>query len=183
MLSSVEAALCDHFGQSPERASVSFLGVEPIQVLRFEANRFTTLVTLGMARRPMTNADATVLSDSGPRAELLLQLRGNPDLAWKQLALLAAAPVVEGVVYSAGMTVDLGSALAPESVCTGGVVTESDVAAIHTPGGVVNILRLLPATSTELAWSRVRGSAALIERWSEQGTDLCELTRVAVGLE
>jgi len=32
----VERAFCDHFGhRRPSRASVSFLGVEPIEVLRF----------------------------------------------------------------------------------------------------------------------------------------------------
>jgi hypothetical protein len=46
----------------------------------------------------------------------------------------------------------------------------------------VQLLRLLPATSSELAWSRVRGTAALRERWQQYGTDLLNLTRAEVDL-
>lgn len=179
--------MVEHFGQRPQRASVSFLGVEPIEVLRFEPiPGERAYVTLGMARRPMTGADAEVLTADGPRAELLLQVTdsgGLHDDLWRRLAVLAAAPAVEGVVYRPGMTVDLGTPLVPSAACTGVVIGESVVDAVLTPAGEVAVLEVVPATSTELAWARVRGSAALRERWQETGTDLRNLTRTSVPLD
>jgi hypothetical protein len=183
VLGEVFAALVEVFGTEPDRASVSFVGVEPIEVLRFDTGALVTLVTLGMARRAMTASDSMVLTEEGPRAELLLQLRGHAGEAWQRLAVLAAAPVVEGVVYSSGMTVDLGTPLNAQSRCTGGVVVESAVPSISTSIGSVDVLRVLPATSSELAWARVRGSAALTERWDERGTELLDLLRAEVELD
>src|SRR5437764_13038837 len=72
VLTAVEAALVDHFGHRPARASVSFVGVDPIEVLRFEPiPGERAYVSLGMARHPMTGAAASVLAENGPRAELL----------------------------------------------------------------------------------------------------------------
>ena len=45
------------------------------------------------------------------------------------------------------------------------------------------ILLAPPATQNELAWSRVRGSAALHERWIERDTDLLDLARAGVDLD
>jgi hypothetical protein len=181
----VDQALREHFGQTPTRASVSFLGVEPIEVLRFDtAPGERAYVSLGMSRRPMTAASEVVTSADGPRAELLLRVQnadGYPD-SWRQLAVLAAAPAVEGIVYAPGMTVDLGQPLATGSRCTGGVIGESALPPIDTPAGPVGIMQLLPATSTELAWCRVHGAAALQERWVAQGVALLDLGRRAADL-
>jgi len=108
---------------------------------------------------------------------------GQHDGVWRLLAVLAASPAVEGVVYTAGMTVDLGQPLASGSRCTGGVLAESALAAIETPEGTVAVLQVLPATSTELAWCRVHGTAALRERWATEQVDLLDLARRAVALE
>ena len=187
VLETVEAALVEHFAHQPQRASVSFVGVDPIDVLRFEPiPGERAYVSLGMARHPMTGADESVRAADGPRAELLLQVRdpaGAYTEVWRRLAVLAAAPAVEGVVYVPGMSVDLGEPWAPGSLCTGVVVTESAVSAVHTSAGRVAILQTSPATSTELAWCRVRGSAALLERWSRAGTDLLDLARPPVRLD
>ena len=181
VLTVVEAELVDHFGHRPQRASVSFVGVDPVEVLRFEPiPGERAYVSLGMSRHPMTGAEADVLSVDGPRAELMLHLNDPADeLAevWRKLAVLAAAPAVEGVVYAPGMSVDLGEPLAHGSACTGVVVVESPLDSIPTPGGPVDVLQVLPATSTELGWCRVRGSAALRERWAEQGIDGLDLRR------
>jgi hypothetical protein len=96
--------------------------------------------------------------------------------------MLAAAPIVEGVVYRAKMTVEIGAPLVAGSTCVGVVLTESPLPAIDTPAGPVAILQSVPATQTELAWCRVRGSALLTARWRERGTDLLDLSRSAVAL-
>jgi len=148
----VEQALCEHFGQRPSRASVSFLGVDPIEVLRFEPiPGERAYLSLGMSRHPMTAASDAVLAAEGPRAELMLHIRdeaGHHEDAWRQLAVLAAAPAVEGVSYAPGMTVDLGQPLASATRCTGVVLAESGLAAIETPEGIVALLQVLPATPT-----------------------------------
>jgi hypothetical protein len=184
VLAPVEAALVRRFGQQPERASVSFVGVDPIEVLRFEpipGDR--TYVSLGMSRLPMTGAGESTLAADGPRAELVLSLHDPTDEyadLWRQLAVLAAAPAVEGVVYAPGITVDLGMPVTPSSRCTGVVVTDWAHPSIDTDDGPVDLLQVVPATPNELAWCRVRGSGALLERWATVGVDLLDLTREAV---
>jgi hypothetical protein len=186
VLAAVDAALREHFGQVPTRASVSFLGVEPIEVLRYEPIPGEwAYVTLGMSRRPMTAAADVMVSTDGPRAELMLHVAGPPgdhEGAWRQLAVLGAAPAVEGVVYTVGMTVDLGQPLTPGSRCTGGVILESAIPEIETGSGRVEVLQLHPATSTELAWCRVHGAAELRARWADQHIDLLDLGRRAATL-
>lgn len=186
VLTAVEAALVEHFGHQPQRASVSFVGVDPIEVLRFEpVPGDRAYVSLGMSRLPMTGADALVRSVDGPRAELILSLHDATDEhadLWRQLAVLAAAPSVEGVVYAPGTTVDLGVPFTPGSWCTGAVVTESAYPAVQTPAGSVALLQVVPATSTELAWARVRGGGALLERWTDAGVDQLDMTREPVAL-
>jgi Suppressor of fused protein (SUFU) len=187
VLAGVEAALVGHFAQRPQRASVSFVGVEPIEVLRFEpVPGERAYVTLGMSRHPMTGAAELVRAPEGPRAELMLHLRDPADRyadAWRKLAVLAAAPAVEGVVHAPGMTVDLGEPLAPGSSCTGVLIGESAVADIAVGEVAVHVLQATPATAIELAWCRVHGSAALRERWTIEGVDLLDAGRRAVRLD
>ena len=186
VLATVDAALCEHFGHQPVRASVSFVGVEPIEVLRFEPIPGERVyIGLGMSRRPMTGAAEVIRRPDGPRAELLVHLRDPADEfadLWRALAVLAAAPVVEGVVYSPDMTVDTGQPLAARSRCTGGVLAESSIDPVPTEVGPVEILQLLPATPNELAWCRVQGAAALRERWAAQQLDLADLARPGASL-
>ena len=187
VLAAVEAALVDHFAHQPQRASVSFVGVDPIEVLRFEpVPGERAYISLGMSRHPMTGAAELVQAADGPRAELMLHLHDPTDAhadVWRRVAVLAAAPAVEGVVHAPGMTLDLGEPLSADSSCTGVVITESPIADIATGAGPVSVLQAVPATPTELAWCRVRGSAALRDRWAEAGVDLRDLTRRAVALD
>lgn len=186
VLSAVEAALVEHFGHRPQRASVSFVGVEQIDVLRFRpATDERVYVSLGMSRNPMTDASEPVPGPDGPRAELLLGVRDPTDAhadVWRRLAVLAAAPAVEGVVYTPDMSVDLGEPLAAGSACTGVVVAETALAPIETPAGPVSVLRVVPATSSELAWCRVRGVAALRARWQTGDVDELDLLRRSADL-
>lgn len=187
VLAVVGAGLIEHFGHHPQRASVSFVGVEPIDVLRFEpVPGERAYVSLGMSGAPMTGADAAVADAHGPRAELMLHLRDPADehgQVWHRLAVLAAAPAVEGVVYRPGMTVDIGEPLAAGSLCVGVVIAESALGPLDSPAGPVAVLQVVPATHAELGWCRVRGSAALTARWRERGTDLLDLARSAVPLD
>ena len=186
-LDDVDAALRAHFGTSPLRASVSFVGVESIEVLRFEPiPDERAYLSLGMSRHPMTSAAAEIEAANGPRAELMLHLRDGADEhadVWRQVAVLAAAPAVEGVVYVPDMTVDLGTPLSTGARCTGALVTQSPIAPIDSSFGQVAVLQLLPATANELAWCRVHGAAALRARWSAQEVDLLDLARDSAALD
>jgi Suppressor of fused protein (SUFU) len=180
VLVAVEREVRGYFGAPPARASVSFVGVEPIEVLRFPMSDGLALVTLGMSRRAMPEV--------GVRAELVVTLHDRPRNGgelWRRLAVLAAAPVVEEVVYRPGMSIDLGRPLDPSSVCTGGVIAAIEppgLGRVPTPAGEVTLLRFIPATSAELAFCRVRGADALHERWRSAGVDLRDLGRSTVDL-
>ncbi|HKC28614.1 MAG TPA: suppressor of fused domain protein [Jatrophihabitans sp.] len=182
----VEDALHAHFATAAQRASMSFVGVQPIDVLRFEPiPGERAYVTLGMSRQPMVGADELVRSSDGPRAELVLHLRDPLDRyadVWRSLAVLAAAPAVEGVVYRPGMTVDLGQPIGPGSACSGVLVTESRLPTVDTPAGLVAVLRVVPAHANELASARVHGAASLMQRWEDARTDTLDLARRPVSL-
>jgi len=192
LLELVEAAYHRHFQLSSARASVSFVGVQPIPVLRFsepeppagETQACTHYLSLGMCRYPMVDPSQVLTDDpSAPRAELLVSASGRPDELWRRLAVLAAAPAVEGAVYQPGGRLQLGEALITGSRCVGGVLAAGPLPPIACSGMAdVQVLRILPATSTELAWARVHGSAALIQRWTGHGTRLHDLMRQPVDL-
>ncbi|MET3081294.1 suppressor of fused domain protein, partial [Gordonia polyisoprenivorans] len=63
--------LVDSLGGAPQRASVTFLGVEPIDVVRVVLGTEVVYVTVGCARHPMTDpSDLNPDPVRGPRAEL-----------------------------------------------------------------------------------------------------------------
>lgn len=187
VLSAVEAAFAEHFAQVPLRASVSFVGVDPIEILRFEPiPDERAYLSLGMSRHPMTGGAESFVATDGPRAELMLHLRDPGDRhadVWRRLALLAAAPAVESVVYAEGMTLDLGEPLVPGSQCVGVVVAGAPVPPVSTAAGEVTVFQVVPATANELAWARVRGGGELLARLREPGIDLLDLTRAQVPLD
>jgi hypothetical protein len=182
---SVEAAYRQHFEVTPSRASVSFVGVSPIEVLRYAcgAGRFDYL-SLGMSEQAMVDPSATVVdAGTAPRAELLLTAGAGPDGIWRRLALLAAGPAVQGLVFDVGHRIDLGEPWYPGSRCTGAVLHASELRPVPVPGNAeVRVLRVLPATADELAWARVHATAELITRWEDQGTDLADLERNSADL-
>ncbi|HEY2165795.1 MAG TPA: suppressor of fused domain protein [Jatrophihabitantaceae bacterium] len=185
---SVRAALVGHFGDQPSSASVSFVGVEPIEVLRFRSGDSLVFVTLGMSRRPMPvpgdDLDVTTTAAGGPRGELMMSVSARDPASaevWRRLAVLAAAPAVEGLRYADGAIVSFGEPLTPGTRLTGVVVGETDLA-ISTSGGPVTVFELHPAMPDELAWARVHGVPALRARWHAQGLDLTDLGRRPVDL-
>ena len=190
VLVAVEAAYRQHFEVEAARASISFLGVDPIEVLRFAAGdtdgrtQVDHYLSLGMSRFGMSDPSALVVDEAtAPRAEVMLTAAARPPDLWRKLAVLAAAPAVEGAVYAVGNRVDLGEPLCSGSRCTGVVLGPGPLRPVVVSGSAsVEILQLLPATQTEFAWARVHGSDALTERWSAAGTDLHDLLRDPVDL-
>ncbi|MGB8649134.1 MAG: suppressor of fused domain protein [Mycobacteriales bacterium] len=173
----VEAHLLTVLGQDSGRAGVSFLGADPIDVLRFgpDPDGLVRYATLGMSRAPMADPGAELVAQHGPRAELLLSVHGPQDSVLRRLAALAASPAMEGVVVSPGAGLDLGEPLWDGS--------RFSAVLVGRPGGLVpdlelegdepvRFLPLLPMMPNEAAWKRVHGAEALEERWLAQGRDL-----------
>ena len=189
LLVSVEAHLLTVLGEDSGRASVSFLGTERVDVLRFgpDPDGLVRYCTLGMCRAPMGDPGASVVLEHGPRAELLLTVRDLQDTVLRRLAVLASAPSVEGLVVVPGASLDLGEPLWDaarfQAVLVGepgGHVPDLDVAVGEDP---VRFLPLLPMTPNEAAWKRVHGAQALEQRWLETGTDLRDPRRPEVRLD
>jgi hypothetical protein len=182
LLGEVEKHLVAALGPDSGRAAVSFVGADPVEVLRFgpDAVGLVRYATLGMSRTPMADPATDLVAADGPRAELVLSVRGGQDSALRRLAVLASTPVIEGVVVSPGAGLDLG-----EPLWDGGRFT---AVLVGEPGGLVpdlavldeepvRFLPLLPMTPNEAAWKRVHGAAALEERWLSQQLDLRDPAR------
>ena len=185
----VEAHLLSVLGGDSGRASVSFLGTEQIDVLRFgpDPDGLVRYATLGMSRHPMGDPGADLVAAHGPRAELLLTVRDLHDTVLRRLAVLAASPAVEGVVIGAGAGLDVGEPLWDGAPFTAVLVAEPGG---HVPDVVfdeaeepVRFLPLLPMTPSEAAYKRVHGGAALEALWLTHGTDLRDPRRTQVPLE
>ncbi|MEO6713595.1 MAG: suppressor of fused domain protein [Mycobacteriales bacterium] len=186
-IGAVESHVRASLGQDSGRASVTFLGTEQIDVLRFGPDNADVVryVTVGMSRTPMSDPLARVVDvAAAPRAEIFLSLRAGRDVA-RSLAVLAAVPAVEGVVVAAGASLDLGTALWPGAPFTSVLVGAPAglIADLPTPGAAaVEFFPVLPMTPTEAAWKRVHGGAALEQRWLEHGVDIRDPDRGAVDL-
>lgn len=182
----VEAHLVSALGEDSGRASVSFLGTDRVDVLRFgpDPDGVVRYATLGMSRAPMSGE--AVLQTEGPRAELLLTVRGAQDTVLRRLATLAASPAVEGVVIGPGAGLDLGEPLWDGARFTAVLVGEPGATVPDLPLGdddePVRFLPLTPMTANEAAWKRVHGAEALEERWLVQGRDLLDPDRPAADL-
>ncbi|WP_149184270.1 suppressor of fused domain protein [Streptomyces sp. TRM49041] len=197
VLALVEARLFTALGEPDARASVTFLGTERIEVLRFtdtengESQPVVRYATLGMSAQPMTDPTAAVADPvKGPRAELLLTVRAgiaDTDKVLRPLAVLAASPQVEGVVVAPGASLDVGEPLWPGAPFTSVLVAEPGglVPDLEPDGGMdpVRFLPLLPMTPNEAAWKRVHGAQALEERWLTAQTDLRDPRRASVSLD
>lgn len=187
----VEARLRSAFGEPDARAAVTFLGTDRIEVLRFTEGDLVRYATLGMSAHPMTDPTAVIADPvRGPRAELVLTVRAGlapTDKVLRPLAVLAASPVVEGLVVAPGASLDVGEPLWEGAPFTSVLVAEPgglvEDLALDEPMDPVRFLPLLPMTANEAAWKRVHGAAALQERWLARGTDLRDPLRTAVALD
>ncbi|MFI1679579.1 MULTISPECIES: suppressor of fused domain protein [unclassified Streptomyces] len=191
VLALVEARLLTGLGEPDARAAVTFLGTDRVEVLRFTDGDVVRYATLGMSAQPMADPTAALADPvKGPRAELVLSVRGglaDTDKVLRPLAVLAASPVVEGLIVAPGASLDVGEPLWPGAPFTSVLVAESgglvEDLALDEPMDPVRFLPLLPMTPNEAAWKRVHGAAALQERWLNSGTDLRDPLRKSVSLD
>lgn len=174
----------------PATARVTFLGVEPIEVLRFGPgpDRMVHYVSVGCSRHPMGDP-GQILADPvhGPRAELVVRLRasGSDTGLARSLAAMAAAPVVEGVVLAPDALIDLGAPLwaGPSGPVpfTAVLLGDSDIAELplESPREPVRFFGATPITATEAAWVRLKGAEAMREAWRADGVDVFDPARRA----
>jgi len=174
----------------PDTARVTFLGVEPIEVLRFGPgpDRMVHYVSAGCSRHPMGDPGQLVADPvHGPRAEIVVRLRssGSDTGLARSLAAVAAAPVVEGVVLAPDGLIDLGGPLwtGPSGPVpfTAVLLGQSDIADLPQPEPrePVRFLSATPITATEAAWVRLKGADAMRDAWQQDGVDVLDQRRRA----
>ena len=194
-LAAVRAHLRSHFAgagadSEPDTASVTFLGAEPIEVLRFSSgvDGVVHFVSVGCSRHPMTDpADIEADPLRGPRAEVVLRLRDPGPITGvpRSLAVLAATPAVEGVVLTADALIDLGGPLwsgrTGPAPFTAVLLSPSDIPdlPLQPPQDPVRFLSATPITATEAAWVRLKGADAMRQAWQADGVDVLNPTRPA----
>jgi hypothetical protein len=102
----------------------------------------------------------------------------------RTLAVLAAAPAVEGVVLTADGLLDLGDPLWKGAPFTAMLLGDSDIddLPLPEPADPVRFLDAVPITGTEAAWVRLRGAAALRQAWAEAGIDVRDPARGAASM-
>ncbi|GAA5088174.1 suppressor of fused domain protein [Nocardia iowensis] len=188
VVQTVRTGVLDHFGvpvTGVDSASVTFLGLEPIEILRIVDGDLVHYATVGGSRHPMGDPTALVADPvRGPRAELVLTLRAaagaHSGLA-KALGVLAAAPAVEGVVLQADALMDLGEPMWQNAPFTAVLLGDSGIpeVVLPDPAEPVRYFAVTPVTATEAAWVRVRGAQALRDAWAEAGIDVRDPERGA----
>ena len=175
---------------APDVATVTFLGVERIDVLRFGPDRRPGsavafhYVTLGCSRYPMADGSVAVTDPiRGPRAEIAMSLRaGAPTTGLaRSLAVVAATPAVEGVVLDAGALVDLSAPLWATAPFTAVLLGISDIPdlPLESPRDPVRFLSAVPITQTEGAWVRLKGAEAMRQAWADDRVDVLDPLRSA----
>lgn len=193
ILGTVRAHLGEHFAQrgvtaEPESASVTFLGTDRIDVLRFAApgnvdDVAVHYVSLGCSRHPMIDpADMVADPVRGPRAEVVVALRGSsPSGLSRSVAVLAAAPAVEGLILAPDALIDLEMPLWERAPFTAFLLGRSDIddVPLAEPLSPVVVLSAVPITATEAAWVRLKGAEAMREAWAQDGVDITDPRRRA----
>jgi hypothetical protein len=188
-LERVRAHLDAHFGHTePDVASVTFLGAEPLDVLRYRPDGVVHYVSLGCSRHPMVDPTAVFADpEHGPRAEVVLRLRDPGAITGlaRSLAIVAASPSVEGVVLTTDALVDLGAPLwarpSGRAPFTAVLLGDSDIAdlPLDPPRDPVRFLAATPITATEAAWVRLKGAEAMRDAWRSDGVDVLDPNRPA----
>jgi hypothetical protein len=190
VLATVREHLRAHFERSgvtaePDAASVTFLGTERIDVLRFgpTADGVYHYVSVGCSKHPMFDP-AEMVTDAlhGPRAEVVTALRGpTPKGLARSLAVLAASPAVEGLILEPDALIDLETPLWESASFTAFLLSDSDIRDVELtkPLPPVKLLSATPITATEAAWVRLKGADAMREAWRQDGVDVLDPNRRA----
>lgn len=168
----------------PDSASVTFLGVEPIQVLRFgpDPDGVVHHVSVGCSRYPMHDPTAFDTDPvRGPRAEVVVRMRtpiALPGLA-RSVAVVAAAPAVEGLVLCPDALVDLGQPLWRGLQFTAFLLGAGSIPdlTLPPPREPVVFFEATPITSNEAAWVRLKGADELRQTWRQDGVDVADPAR------
>ncbi|SPM41381.1 Suppressor of fused protein (SUFU), partial [Mycobacterium numidiamassiliense] len=194
-LDQVRAHLRGHFAASgvdsePDSASVTFLGTESIEVLRFRSpDGVVRYVSVGCSRHPMSDPTQIQVDQlRGPRAEVVLCLRDPGPISGiaRSLAILAATPAVDGVVLVPDALIDLGSPMWTRPTArvpfTAVLLGHSDIPdlPLEPPRDPVTFLSATPITATEAAWVRLKGADAMRQAWHNDGVDVLDPNRPAV---
>ena len=183
----VRAHLVDHFAgrgitAEPVAASVTFLGAEAIDVLRFgpDSDEVYHYVSVGCSRNPMVDPMA-MITDSGPRAEVVVSLRGStPTGLARSVAILASSPLVEGLVLEVDALIDLQGPLWSGTPFNAFLLGDGDIGELSGPDHEpVRFMSATPITATEAAWVRLKGAAAMREAWQQDDVDVRDQRRPA----
>ena len=190
VLAEVRRGVRKHFTDAgvlgdPGEASVTFLGADRIDILRFgpDGAGVNHYVSLGCSRYPMADpTDLVADGVRGPRAEVMVSLRPpSPVGLAKSIAILAAAPAVEGLVLEPDALIDLSGPLFEAAPFTAFLLSAGPVADIELgePLSAVTVLQATPITPTEAAWVRLKGAEAMREAWRTDGVDVFDPNRRA----
>ncbi|HXO50246.1 MAG TPA: suppressor of fused domain protein [Mycobacterium sp.] len=190
VLAEVRAHLREHFAGAgitaePDGASVTFLGSERIEILRFgpAPDGVSHYVSVGCSQHPMFDPTEMVTDAlHGPRAEVVVALRGpSPRGLARSLAIVAAAPAVEGLILEPDALIDLETPLWESAPFTAFLLDRSDIddVTLTSPLPPVTLLSATPITATEAAWVRLKGADAMREAWAQDGVDVLDPSRPA----
>jgi hypothetical protein len=190
VLAEVRAQVREHFARAgitaePVTASVTFLGTERIDVLRFgpDGEDVYHYVSVGCSAHPMFDPTELVTDPiHGPRAEVAVSLRGpTPQGLARSIAIVAAAPAVEGLILEPDALIDLESPLWDGAPFIAFLLGESNVddVLLPPPRAPVRLLSAIPITATEAAWVRLKGADAMREAWRTDGVDVLDPQRRA----
>ncbi|HEY7052805.1 MAG TPA: suppressor of fused domain protein [Mycobacterium sp.] len=160
----LRARLRAHFALDPDIASVTFVGLQPIDVLRFGPDDagITHFVSVGGSRH----------FDEGPPTEVVMRLRATSTFEGlaRSVAVLAASPAVEGVVLGADALVDLGQPLWRGAPFTAVLLGDSGIGILAG----VKFLEAIPITANEAAWVRLKGGEEMRQAWRQDGVDVLD---------
>lgn len=169
----------------PAEANITFLGAERIAILRYgpDGHGVNHFVSLGCSRYPMIDpTDLVADAELGPRAEVMVSLRPpSPSGLARSMAVLAAAPAVEGLVLEPDALVDLSGPLFEGAPFTAFLLGRSTIEDVDLPEPLsdVTVLQATPITPTEAAWVRLKGADAMREAWRSDGVDVLDANRRA----
>ncbi len=117
----------------------------------------------------------------GPRAEVVVSLKPRTAMTGlaRSVAVLAAAPAVDGLVLCPDALVDLGQPLWQGAPFTAFLLSDSgiDDLPLPPPSEPVVFLQAEPITATEAAWVRLKGADALRQAWQQDGAERCAMSK------